>query len=97
LLERYTLSLASKGYSFSRKATMFRTFTMPNLRVQHAKKWLIDNGGEVIQMMRGRLSTIHRVLEDKQTDDRIFGPIMQWFSSHPSGSPYPPEIARLCS
>lgn len=58
-------------------------------------KKLVDNGGEFIQMMRGHLSTIHRVLQDKQTADRIFSPINQWFSSHPSRSPYPPEIARL--
>jgi hypothetical protein len=58
-------------------------------------KKLVDNGGEVIQMLRGRLSKIHRVLEDKETDDRIFEPILQWYSSHPKGSPYPPEIARL--
>lgn len=70
------------------------TLNPENLNEEQVKK-LVDNGGEVIQLMRGRLSTIHRVLEDKQTYDRIFGPTLQWFSAHPSGTPYPPEIARL--
>jgi hypothetical protein len=56
---------------------------------------LVNNGGEVIQVMRGRLSKIHRVIEDKATDDRIFGPVLQWFSSHQRGTSYPTEIAKL--
>lgn len=65
-----------------------------SLNEAQAKK-LVDNGGEFIQMMRGRLSTIHRVLEDKQTGEEIFAPILEWYSAHPKRTPYPPEIARL--
>ena len=55
---------------------------------------LVDNGGETIQMMRGRLETIHRVLQDQATDDRIFKPVLNFFATHPKGSAYPPHIAR---
>lgn len=57
---------------------------------------LIDNGGDFVQLIRGKLSIIHKVVEDEETSNRLFAPINKWFASRPPANvPYPPEIGRL--
>ena len=60
------------------------------------KQKLIDNGGEFIQVIRGRTQTLHRVVEDEKALNDIFDPIKRWFDNKPpTNLPYPPEIGRL--
>lgn len=59
------------------------------------KKKLVDNGGEFVQLIRGKAQQLHRVIEDKSELESIFGPIQEWFKSNPSrDKSYPPEIAE---
>jgi hypothetical protein len=60
------------------------------------KQKLVDNGGDFVQLIRGRVSVLHRVVENREDLDAIFNPIKRWFSTHPSQVvSYPPEIGSL--
>lgn len=60
------------------------------------KQKLINNGGDFVQLIRGRTRVLHRVVENQQELDRIFDPIKAWFKTHPSRDvSYPPEIGSL--
>ncbi len=60
------------------------------------KQKLIDYGGDFVQVIRGKLPLIHKVVEDEETSNRLFAPIKEWFATRPpTNVPYPPEIGRL--
>jgi hypothetical protein len=54
---------------------------------------LVDNGADTIQLMRRKLTLIHRVVKDATTFTRIFAPIDAWFATHDPPFPYSTEIA----
>ncbi len=56
---------------------------------------LSEYGAEFIQLFSGNLTTIHRVIADKETDLKIFGPILKWSEAHKDESEYPLEIGNL--
>lgn len=57
---------------------------------------LVNNGGDFVQLIRGRTKILHRVAENKESIDEIFVPIKRWFETHPSrDASYPPEIGAL--
>ena len=60
------------------------------------KQKLINNGGDFVQLIRGRVSFLHRVVENEEALNKIFDPIKSWFNTHPARYvAYPPEIASL--
>lgn len=60
------------------------------------RKKLIDNGGDFVQLIRGKTSILRKVVENEEELNRIFNPIKQWFSTNPPRDiAYPPEIGRL--
>lgn len=68
----------------------------PHALTDSQKQKLVNNGGDFVQLIRGRVSVLHRVVENRADLDAIFNPIKSWFSTHSSHSvSYPPEIGSL--
>ncbi len=68
----------------------------PNVMTNAQKRKLIDNGGDFVQLIRGRVNLLRKVVEDQNALDKIFDPIKIWLNKNPSrGVAYPPEIGTL--
>ena len=47
-------------------------------------------------MTRGKLTMIHRVLENEVVSNQIFAPIEEWFKTNPpTNVEYPPEVGQF--
>lgn len=63
---------------------------------QKQKEKLRDNGGEFIQMMRGQLQVLHKVVANKVELERLMSPIRDWFKTSPDLTrEYPLKIRKL--
>lgn len=67
----------------------------PYLLSDAQRKKLIDNGGDSVQLIRGKVDVLHRVVENKDDLDAIFNPIKNWFAANPGSGNYPAEIGSL--
>ncbi|MBK7844604.1 MAG: hypothetical protein IPJ71_13090 [Bdellovibrionales bacterium] len=68
----------------------------PDALTDIQKQKLVDNGGEFVQLIRGRASVLHRVYENREASDEINDPIKRWLRTHDSSTDsYPPKIGSL--
>lgn len=56
----------------------------------------IEKGGGIIQLLRGKLNVLRRVIANEKAYREIFDPIQKWLETKPSiDESYPPEIGQL--
>ncbi|PIS10675.1 MAG: hypothetical protein COT73_08080 [Bdellovibrio sp. CG10_big_fil_rev_8_21_14_0_10_47_8] len=67
----------------------------PNLLSHAQKEKLKGNGGDFVEMMRGQLPVIHKVLASPEVKQQIMAPIQQWFQYNPGNNNYPANIGYL--
>jgi hypothetical protein len=57
---------------------------------------MVGNGADFIELMRQKITVIHRVVEDDQAQEQLFAPVKKWFSLHPGAmQAYSSEIASV--
>ncbi|HRO66949.1 MAG TPA: hypothetical protein PL182_05245 [Pseudobdellovibrionaceae bacterium] len=67
----------------------------PSRMTKIQRQKLIDNGGDFVQLIRGRADIIHKVVGNQDELNEIFDPIQKWFKQNRPGTPYPPKIGAL--
>lgn len=58
------------------------------------ERFIVDDADSV-QMIRGRISEIKRVVEDSETMRQILEPIKEWYKAHPGDNRYSPQVGVI--